>query len=96
MPGDMDIELSHQSTLKGASGARFVVGSSIGRGGMGEVALLNDRDLRREVAMKVLRASDEDAEAHGLFIAEAQATSQLEHPGIPPVYGIEDLEGILG
>jgi len=88
MPGNMDIELNQRSTLEGASGARFLVGSPIGRGGMGEVALLHDRDLRREVAMKVLRATAQDDEARGLFIAEAQATSQLEHPGIPPIHDI--------
>ncbi|MHC4341282.1 MAG: bifunctional serine/threonine-protein kinase/formylglycine-generating enzyme family protein [Planctomycetota bacterium] len=84
----MDIELSQPSTLSGASGARFVAESSIGRGGMGEVVLLRDHDLRREVAMKVLQATAEGEEARGLFIAEAQATSQLEHPGIPPVHDI--------
>jgi len=88
----MDIELNQRSTLEGASGGRFVVESSIGRGGMGEVVLLRDRDLRRDVAMKVLQAAEEQQEARDLFIAEAQATSQLEHPGIPPIHDI----GVVG
>ena len=61
----------------------------IGKGGMGEVFLVTDLDLRRQVAMKVLRQDIEagrDRQLH--FIAEAQATSQLEHPGIPPVHDI--------
>ena len=88
MPGDMDIELSQRSSLQGASGERFVVESSIGRGGMGEVVLLRDRDLRREVAMKVLQVAGPQTDARDLFIAEAQATSQLEHPAIPPIHDL--------
>ncbi|MHC4972486.1 MAG: protein kinase domain-containing protein [Planctomycetota bacterium] len=66
---------------------RFLVEMPIGAGGMGEVFLVTDQDLRRQVAMKVLRRdvdAGRDQRLH--FIAEAQATSQLEHPGIPPVH----------
>jgi serine/threonine-protein kinase len=61
----------------------------IGQGGMGEVLLVQDHDLRRDVAMKVLRPEyAEHAAMKRKFVAEAQATSQLEHPGIPPVHDI--------
>jgi eukaryotic-like serine/threonine-protein kinase len=63
--------------------------AEIGAGGMGEVMLVHDRDLRREVAMKVIRGDLGDAATmRRKFVAEAQATSQLEHPGIPPVHDI--------
>ncbi len=94
----MDLDLGRQSIVEwaesapGDAGADFVpakekfnVEMPIGRGGMGEVFLVTDQDLRRQVAMKVLRrdtAISRDQRLH--FIAEAQATSQLEHPGIPP------------
>jgi len=68
---------------------KFVVEMPIGRGGMGEVFLVTDQDLRRQVAMKVLRPDlGRGREQRLHFIAEAQATSQLEHPGIPPVHDI--------
>ena len=68
---------------------KYVVEGRIGAGGMGEVLLVEDRDLRRLVAMKVLRPELVDAAAHrARFVAEAQATSQLEHPGIPPVHDV--------
>jgi serine/threonine-protein kinase len=83
------IDLGRDSILEPESGRRFVVESPLGQGGMGEVLLLGDRDLRREVALKVLRADAvADEEARLAFFAEAQATSQLEHPGIPPVHDI--------
>ena len=68
---------------------KYEIEAVIGAGGMGEVLLVQDRDLRRQVAMKVIRP--ESALGGGArlkFVAEAQATSQLEHPGVPPVHDI--------
>jgi serine/threonine protein kinase len=89
-------ELETRAEPGGAPGAAFVpaaekyeVEASIGRGGMGEVMLVADRDLKRQVAMKVLKDEMAKSAAHRLrFVAEAQATSQLEHPGILPVHDI--------
>jgi serine/threonine-protein kinase len=68
---------------------KFRVEQLIGRGGMGEVHLVTDEDLKRQVAMKVIRDDVPQAREQRLaFVAEAQATSQLEHPGIPPVHDI--------
>jgi len=78
--GKADFEPSEQ---------RYRVEAPIGSGGMGEVFLVTDQDLRRQIAMKLMReelAASRDPRLH--FIAEAQATSQLEHPGIPPVHDI--------
>jgi len=68
---------------------KYSIEGPIGRGGMGEILLVTDQDLRRQVAMKVLlpeAAGDAESRLH--FVAEAQATSQLEHPGIPPIHDI--------
>jgi serine/threonine-protein kinase len=68
---------------------KYTVEGRIGAGGMGEVLLVQDRDLRRQVAMKVMRPDLAGSRSHrDRFVAEAQATSQLEHPGIPPVHDI--------
>ncbi len=68
---------------------KFRVEMPIGRGGMGEVYLVTDEDLKRQVAMKVMLDKVAKDREHRLsFVAEAQATSQLEHPGIPPVHDI--------
>jgi len=97
----MDIELGRKSIVEWAEGApetgavftpareKFLVEAPIGKGGMGEVFLVTDQDLRRQVAMKVLRRDATQGREQRLhFVAEAQATSQLEHPGIPPVHDI--------
>ena len=81
-----DIESSgiHDRTL---SLGRFQLLGELGRGGMGRVLEVHDPELRRNVAVKVLldpTALEEGQLAR--FVAEAQLTSQLEHPGIIPVY----------
>jgi len=59
----------------------------LAEGGMGEIVVCNDRDIRREVAMKVIKPGIADSEkARQRFISEAQITGQLEHPNIVPVY----------
>lgn len=59
----------------------------IKQGGMGEVRRVWDLALNRAIAMKVLRRDLADRDDLVLrFIEEAQATGQLEHPGIVPIY----------
>ena len=59
----------------------------LGRGGMGRVLEVRDPQLRRVVAAKVLKDPQELDEVRlARFVAEAQVTSQLEHPGIVPVH----------
>ncbi|MGE0434105.1 MAG: serine/threonine-protein kinase [Planctomycetota bacterium] len=63
---------------------RFVLGPELGRGGMGTVRLAEDPELGRELAIKFLHSGKPDAVLS--FTAEAQITSQLQHPNIVPVY----------
>jgi serine/threonine protein kinase len=79
---------------------KYEVLGELGRGGMGEVLRVRDRDLKRDVAMKRLLANPHAGQSVGTrddlirFIEEAQATGQLEHPNIVPVHDIGlDAEG---
>jgi serine/threonine-protein kinase len=68
---------------------KYVYERTLGMGGMGVVLQVRDQDLGRPVAMKILREDLADQPRHKLlFLVEAQATSQLEHPGIPPVHDL--------
>jgi tetratricopeptide (TPR) repeat protein len=60
------------------------------RGGMGEIWICHDSHLRRDVAIK--RLSSNSVIARERFLAEAQVTGQLEHPGIVPIHdlGVDD------
>ena len=65
----------------------------IGRGGQGFVYLAEDEELKRKVALKVLRRSGPGSEgAQRRFEREALLTSKLQHEGICTVFdaGVED------
>jgi serine/threonine-protein kinase len=71
---------------------RFELVEVIGRGGMGEVALVKDNDIRRTVAVKRLLPENKSGDAMLRFADEIRAVGQLEHPGIVPIYdvGLDD------
>src|SRR6266699_2749171 len=74
---------------------RYEIRSKIGEGGMGEVYLAEDAQLRRRVALKILPgdlASNQDRMRR--FIQEAQAAAALNHPNIAHVYEIGEAEGV--
>ena len=78
-------EIPDAATLE----TRYDLGEEIARGGMGVVLRAYDRNLRRDVAVKVLKAGGEERpDLVRRFLQEAQIGGQLQHPGIAPVYEI--------
>jgi len=68
-------------------GDRYQLFGEIARGGMGAVLKGRDRDLGRDLAVKVLLEShQEKPELVRRFVEEAQIGGQLQHPGIVLVY----------
>jgi serine/threonine protein kinase len=64
------------------------------RGGLGEVYLAHDREVGRDVALKLIQArlaGQDDSRTR--FLREAEITGRLEHPGIVPIYGIGEDAG---
>lgn len=65
----------------------------LGKGGMGEVYLMQDERVNRQVAIKIIRSEntpypegDTALNAARLFQREAKAIAALEHPNILPLY----------
>ena len=73
------------------SATRYDVLEEIGRGGMGIVFRGRDRELERDVAIKVTAWST-TADADRLR-REARTLAALEHPGIVPVHDVGQLAG---
>ena len=63
---------------------RYVDPVLLGEGGMGRVMRVHDQRLRRDVAMKIVRAPTVHAEVR--LAREARLTAQLDHPGIVAVF----------
>ena len=94
-----DATVGHLLRIAGAAedpGGRYELREEIGRGGMGVVYRAHDRELQRDVALKVLRAG---ADARGLarrLHREARVLASLEHPGMVPVHDVGVLADGLG
>jgi eukaryotic-like serine/threonine-protein kinase len=83
-PTDADRELRITS-----SGERFRKLKLHAAGGLGEVSLARDEQLRRDVALKQLQEQyADDLAKRERFVLEGEVTGALEHPGIVPVYAM--------
>jgi serine/threonine protein kinase/tetratricopeptide (TPR) repeat protein len=100
--GDADIPLEPEPTRAAPDAATvsIQIGSyrllqRIGEGGMGEVWLAEQqRPVRRQVALKVIKAGMDTRQVIARFEAERQALAMMDHPGIATVFdGGATLEG---
>src|SRR6266704_2890466 len=73
-------------SLGGSQIGRFRLLRLLGRGGMGEVYLAEDEQLRRQVAIKVIQAEYLAPDATRLFQREARAIAMLSHSHILPLF----------
>ena len=92
LSGERDVE-GGVPTLPKESKASFISrydeGRFLGAGGMGEVRLVKDQRIGRDVAMKVIhpeRVGSRDSVRR--FIREARVQGRLEHPSIVPVHDL--------
>ncbi|MBI5724026.1 MAG: protein kinase [Planctomycetes bacterium] len=83
---DKTQHISVRDILVNTKGAdKYIIDRLVGKGGMGAVVRAVDRDIRREVAMKILSKNSSERQ-RVRFAEEAQITGQLEHPNIVPVH----------
>ena len=69
----------------------------VGRGTFGDVYRAWDSRLDREVALKLLRHTESDDEAHAsTVIQEGRLLARVRHPNVVTVYGAERLNGQVG
>src|SRR5215813_1647443 len=79
--------------LIGRELANYRIISLLGRGGMGEVYLAEDKRLRRKIALKLLPSDfTNNAERVRRFEREASAASATNHPNILTIHEIGEAE----
>ncbi len=86
---------------------RFEIRRELGRGSFGVVFLAHDPELRREVAIKVLRPDllqlagfaagfeSSASERQIRFRREVEAIAQLRHPGVIQVFEVGESQGLI-
>src|SRR5215207_4807129 len=70
------------------SATKYTFIKELARGGMGTVYLAGDRELNRQVAIKVLNTFKVTEDLRNRMVREAQIIARLEHPGIVPVHDV--------
>lgn len=84
--------LLHQIASQSHFEERYDVRATLDVGGMGHILRAYDRILRREVAIKMMRDSDEDGvtspAVRGQFLKEARIGGRLLHPNVLPVFDL--------
>jgi eukaryotic-like serine/threonine-protein kinase len=87
--GDAGRTTSYAVGTASGDGQRFRILRPHAQGGLGAVYVALDTELHREVALKQIQDSHADELANReRFVAEAEITGGLEHPGIVPVYSL--------
>ncbi|HUJ61264.1 MAG TPA: protein kinase, partial [Kofleriaceae bacterium] len=83
MVTEWDSEIRHGTRI-----GRFVVVGELGRGGMGVVYAAHDRELDRQVALKVLRGVAASDEERMRMLREGQAMARITHPNVITVFEV--------
>ena len=86
-----DSKVNHLRAVVGNpdfSATKYSFIKELARGGMGTVYLVEDTELNRQVAIKVLSTPEMTEDLRQRMIREAQIIARLEHPGIVPVHDV--------
>jgi serine/threonine-protein kinase len=85
------VQLTDDNTviaMRRVTGARYVLGDMIGKGGMGEVLGATDSQIGRPVAIKRMKHAEPTVHQMTRFFREAMIQGRLDHPAIVPVYEV--------
>ena len=83
MVSEPEAQIRHGSQI-----GRFVVVGQLGKGGMGVVYAAHDRELDRQVALKVMRSAAATPEERMRMLREGQAMARITHPNVITVYEV--------
>ncbi len=87
--GAVDVAMGEAVLEAATFEQRYLPRKTLGEGGMGEVKLVHDARIGRDIAAKFMRATHLGrADLRSRFEREARIQGQLEHPAVVPVYDL--------
>ncbi len=87
--GAVDVAMGEAVLEVASFEQRYLPRKTLGEGGMGEVKLVHDARIGRDIAAKFMRAAHLGrADLRSRFEREARIQGQLEHPAVVPVYDL--------
>jgi eukaryotic-like serine/threonine-protein kinase len=92
-------QASHQQLARilgaRAAGSRYAVVDELGRGGAATVYRARDRQLNREVALKIFHPRGQREERQARLLEEARIAGAFVHPHIVPILDIDEPRDLL-
>ncbi len=96
LPYQMKVDGPSLVFALGDSAPRYHLGPVLGSGGNSTIYDTYDTDLKRQVAVKILKPKYRVAErALRRFLNEARIMARLQHPGVVPVHDVGEMSGQL-
>jgi serine/threonine protein kinase len=84
----IDVDANARPVVVANPQDRYREVKSLGEGGMGEVALVRDEDIGRDVAVKRMLPAAVRPTTLARFVEEVRTIGALEHPGIVPIHDV--------
>ncbi|MCA9694356.1 MAG: serine/threonine protein kinase, partial [Myxococcales bacterium] len=91
--GEATADASTATLASGTRVARYRIVAPIGRGGFGVVYRAHDPQLDRDIALKLLRTDQSDAEARARLLREARAAARIRHPNVVAIHDADEVDG---
>jgi serine/threonine kinase PknH len=80
----------------GTTFGKYKITGVLGKGGMGEVYEAYDNEIRRTVALKIIKSQFADDRTYRMrFERESHAAAKLQEPHVIPIHGFGEIDGCL-
>ena len=88
--------MSAEESRVGTTFGKYTITGLLGKGGMGEVYEAYDNEIRRTVALKIIRSQFADDRKYRIrFERESHSAAKLQEPHVIPIHGYGEIDGCL-
>jgi serine/threonine protein kinase len=88
--------LNAEGSRVGTTFGKYTIIGVLGKGGMGEVYEAYDNEIKRAVALKIIKSEYADDRRYRMrFERESHAAAKLQEPHVIPIHGYGEINGCL-